>query len=226
MSWPANARKTIPVPWHFDIGNLSGNSIPETYLTFTWHFEEYDTGHLPGTSVHVRAGCQCEDARNTTSTAQNLDKDRSFPTCKPLTHQDRNGGGSHRTGRSGTELNQSRVTSNLHQKGPQHLTFIQVAAELPRAYLNDMSWNPATVHQPVPMGNQHLVIEDSLTRNLTEIHVMGQTTAISCGGASVAQVIRMREIQKVGRVQALVFMIGANFFSRKPFTPKQKGNRC
>ena len=53
-------------------------------------------------------------------------------------------------------------------------TFVQVAAEHPRACLNGMSWNPATIHQPVPTGSQHLIIANSLVRDLTEILVVAK----------------------------------------------------
>ena len=45
----------------------------------------------------------------------------------------------------------------------------QVAAEHPRACLNDMSWNPATSDQVIPPGIRHLIIGDSLVRDLNEI---------------------------------------------------------
>ena len=68
---------------------------------------------------------------------------------------------------------------------------MQVAAERPRACLNGMTWNPAAIHQSVPTGSQHLIIGDSLVRDLIQVLVGGQTTVISFGGASVAQVIKM-----------------------------------
>ena len=76
-----------------------------------------------------------------------------------------------------------------------HNQFAQVAAEHPRACLNYMSWNPARRNQVIPPGNRHLVIGDSLVRDLIEIFVHGQNTALSFGGASVAQVIKMMEFQ-------------------------------
>ena len=78
-------------------------------------------------------------------------------------------------------------------------TFVQVAAEHPRACLNGMTWNLAMIHQPVPTGSQHLIIGDSLVRDLKDILVVGQTAVISFGGASVAQVIKMMELQNDDR---------------------------
>ena len=101
-------------------------------------------------------------------------------------------------------------------------TFVQVAAEHPRACLNGMSSNLATIKQSVPMGRQRLIIGDSLARDLTEIFVVGQTTAISFGGASVAQVIKMMELQNDDWLDTLIMVIGTNDVSRNPVTPEPK----
>ena len=100
--------------------------------------------------------------------------------------------------------------------------FTQVAAEHPRACLNDMSWNPATSDQVIPPGSRHLIIEDSLVRDLNEIFVYGQTTTLSFGGASVAQVIKMMEFQSEDHLDTLVIMLGTNDVSRAPVTPECK----
>ena len=101
-------------------------------------------------------------------------------------------------------------------------TFEQVAAEHPRAYLNGMTRNPAAIHQPVPTCSQHSIIGDSLVRDLNQILVGGQTTVISFGGASVAQVIKMMQLQNDDRVDALTVMIRTNDVSRNPITPEAK----
>ena len=80
-------------------------------------------------------------------------------------------------------------------------TFVQVAAEHPRPCLNGMTWNRATIHQPMPTGSQHLIIGDSLVKDLKDIIVVGHTAAISFGGASVAQMIKMMELQNDDRVE-------------------------
>ena len=100
--------------------------------------------------------------------------------------------------------------------------FPQVATEHPRACLNDMSWNPATSDQLIPPGNRHSIIGDSLVRDLKEIFVYGQTTALSFRGASVAQVIKMMEFQSEGYLDTLVIMLGTNDVSRAPVTPESK----
>ena len=100
--------------------------------------------------------------------------------------------------------------------------FTQVAAEHPRACMNEMSWNPATSDQVIPPGNRHLIIGDSLLRDLNEIFVYGQTTALSFGGASVAQVIKMMEFQSEDYLDTLVIMLGTNDVSRAPVTPESK----
>ena len=100
--------------------------------------------------------------------------------------------------------------------------FTQVAAEHPRACLNDMSWNPATSDQVIPPGSRHLIIGDSLVRDRNEIFVYGQTTTLSFGGASVAQVIKMMEFQSEDHLDTLVIMLGTNDVSRAPVTPESK----
>ena len=100
--------------------------------------------------------------------------------------------------------------------------FTQVAAEHPRACLNDMGWNPATSDQVIPPGSRHLIIGDSLVRDLNEIFVYGQTTTLSFGGASVAHVIKMMEFQSEDHLDTLVIMLGTNDVSRAPVTPESK----
>ena len=95
--------------------------------------------------------------------------------------------------------------------------FVQVAAEHPRACFNGMAWNPAISNQAIPPGSPHLVVGDSLVRDLNEIFVNGQTTLLSFGGASVAQVIKMMEFQG-----ELVMMLRNNDVSRAPVTPEGK----
>ena len=64
--------------------------------------------------------------------------------------------------------------------------FLQAAAE---------NNNQAVNNQAIPFGSRYLIMRDSLVRNLNEIFVSDQTTALSFGGASVAQVIKMMEFQ-------------------------------
>ena len=59
-------------------------------------------------------------------------------------------------------------------------------------------------------------------RDLNEIFVYGQTTAMSFGGASVAQVIKMMEFQSEDYLERLVIMLGTNDVSRAPVTPESK----
>ena len=123
----------------------------------------------------------------------------------------------------GPVLNGNKVRSrviDIRKDLNTRSNFVQVAAEHPRACLNGMTWNPVTIHQPVPTGSQHLIISDSLVRDLKDILVVGQTAAISFGGASVAQDIKMMELQSDDRVHTLTLMIGTNDFSRNPVTPE------
>ena len=59
-------------------------------------------------------------------------------------------------------------------------------------------------------------------RDLNEIFVNGQTTVLSFGGASVAQVIKMMEYQREDHLDTLVIMLGTNVVSGAPVTPKGK----
>ena len=97
--------------------------------------------------------------------------------------------------------------------------FMQVATEHPRACLNGMGWNPAISTQAIPSGSRHLVIGDSLVRDLNESFVNGQTTVLSFGGASVAQVINMMEFQGEDHLDTLVIMLGTNDVSRANGNP-------
>ena len=100
--------------------------------------------------------------------------------------------------------------------------FVHVAAEHPRACMNGMSWNPAISTQVIPPGSRHLVVGDSLVRNLNEIFVSGQTSVLSFGGASMAQVIKMMEFQGEDHLDTLVIMLGTNDVSRVHVTPEGK----
>ena len=59
-------------------------------------------------------------------------------------------------------------------------------------------------------------------RDLNEIFVYGQTTTMSFGGASVAQVIKMMEFQSEDHLDTLVIKLGINDVSRAPVTPESK----
>ena len=76
--------------------------------------------------------------------------------------------------------------------------------------------------KPGRSGNRHLIVGDSLVRDLNEIFLSGQTTVLSYGGASVAQVIKMMETQNEDQVDTLIVMLGTNDISRAPVTPESK----
>ena len=104
--------------------------------------------------------------------------------------------------------------------------FLQVAAEHPRACPNGMSWNPAISNQKTRLGSRHLVVGDSMVRDLNEIFVSGQTTVLSFGGASVAQVIKMMEFQGEDQLDTLVIMLGTNNILRALLPQKADGSPC
>ena len=76
--------------------------------------------------------------------------------------------------------------------------------------------------QAIPSGNCHLIVGDSLVRDLNEIFVSGQTIVVSYGGASVVQVIKMMESQNEDQVDTLIVMLGTNDISRGPVTPESR----
>ena len=59
-------------------------------------------------------------------------------------------------------------------------------------------------------------------RDLNQIFEGTQTTVISFGGASVAQVIKMMELRNQDRVDTLTVMIGTNDVSNNPVSPEVK----
>ena len=58
--------------------------------------------------------------------------------------------------------------------------------------------------------------------DLEDILVVGQTAVIYYGWASVAQVIKVMELQNDDRVDTLTLMIGTNDVLRNLFTPEAK----
>ena len=154
---------------------------------------------------------------------------RTLGTIVPSQHRDQSSNSSERATHTivpsgtahGRTYQKTRVVDIRKNLMTRH-QFTQVAAEHPRACLNDMSWNPATSDQVIPPGSRHLIIADSLVRDLNEIFVYGQTTTLSFGGASVAQVIKMMEFQSEDHLDTLVIMLGTNDVSRAPVTPECK----
>ena len=100
--------------------------------------------------------------------------------------------------------------------------FVQVAADHPRACLIGMGWKPALSNQAISSGSRHFVMGDSLVRDLNEIFVNGQTTVLSFGGASVAQLIKMMKFQGEDHLDTLVIILGTSDVSRAPVTPEGK----
>ena len=154
----------------------------------------------------------------------NRTTDRTLVRVVPSQRLDRSPSSSERTPRTivstetahGGTVQKSRVVDIR-----KNLT-VRNQFEHPRACLNGMGWNPAISNQAIPPGNRHLVIGDSLVRDLNEIFVNGQTTVLSFGGASEAQVIKMMKCQGKDYLDTLVIMLGTNDVSRAPVTPEGK----
>ena len=157
----------------------------------------------------------------------NRGTERTLVRIVPSQRRDHSSNSSERTTRTiacsapGGVFEKSRVIDIRKNLMARH-QFTQVPAEHPRACLNDMSWNPATNDQVIPPGSRHLIIGDSLVRDLNEIFVYGQTTILSFRGASVAQVIKMMEFQSEDHLDTLIIMLGTNDVSRAPVTPENK----
>ena len=157
----------------------------------------------------------------------NRGTERTLVRIVPSQRRDQSSNSSERATRTiacaapGGVFQKSRVVDIRKNLMARH-QFTQVPAEHPRACLNDMSWNPATNDQVIPPGSRHLIIGDSLVRDLNEIFVYGQTTTLSFGGASVAQVIKMMEFQSEDHLDTLIIMLGTNDVSRAPVTPESK----
>ena len=75
------------------------------------------------------------------------------------------------TGHDGT-IQRSRVV-DIRKNLTVHNQFVQVDTEHPRACLNGMDWKPAIINQAISSGSRHLVIGDSLVRDLNEIFFNG-----------------------------------------------------
>ena len=116
----------------------------------------------------------------------NRGTERTLVRIVPSQRRDHSSNSSERTTRTiacsapGGVFEKSRVVDIRKNLMARH-QFTQVPAEHPRACLNDMSWNPATNDQVIPPGSRHLIIGDSLVRDLNEIFVYGQTTILSFG---------------------------------------------
>ena len=153
---------------------------------------------------------------------------RTLGRVVPFQRFDRSSSSSERTPRTvvpaGTAhdgtIQKSRVV-DIRKNLTVRNQFVQVATEHPRACLNGRGWNHAISNQAILSGSRHLVIGDSLVRDLNEIFVNGQTTVLSFGGTSVAQVIKMTEFQGEDHLDMLAIMLGGTIdVSRAPVTPE------
>ena len=153
--------------------------------------EKNDTGpfrHLSGSQFQDLFNQVARAARN----AINRTTGRTLGRVVPSQRLDQSLSGSERIHMRithGGTIQKSRVV-DVRKNLTVCNQFVQVAAEHPRACLNGMGWNPAICNQAIPPGSRHLIVGDSLVRDLSEIFVNGQTTFLSFGGgASAAQVM-------------------------------------
>ena len=69
----------------------------------------------------------------------------------------------------------------------------------PRACYNRSTWYPAVNLQQPPLGTSHLILGDSLGRQLVQsLRTSWITTVMAFGGATIAQVFRMVELMNQG----------------------------
>ena len=84
----------------------------------------------------------------------------------------------------------------------------------PRACFNRATWNPAVNLQPPPLGTSHLILGDRLVRVLSNLRTSWVTTVMAFGGATIAQLFRMVELMKPGRIPNVMILVGTNNISR------------
>ena len=84
----------------------------------------------------------------------------------------------------------------------------------PRACVNRPTWSPAVNMQQPPLGTSHLILGDSLVRVLQNLRTSWITTVIAFGGATIAQLFRMVELMKPGRIPNVMILVGTNNISR------------
>ena len=84
----------------------------------------------------------------------------------------------------------------------------------PRACFNRATWNPAVNLQQPPLGTSHLILGDRLVRVLSNLRTSWVTTVMAFGGATIAQLFRMVELKKPGRIPNVMILVGTNNISR------------
>ena len=84
----------------------------------------------------------------------------------------------------------------------------------PRACFNRATWNPAVNLQQPPLGTSHLILGDSLFRQLSNLRTSWMTTVMAFGGGTIAQLFRMVELMNPGRIPNETIQVGTNNISR------------
>ena len=83
-----------------------------------------------------------------------------------------------------------------------------------QACFNRSTWSPAVNMQQPPLGTSHLLLGDSLVRDLQSLRTWLITTVIAFRGATIAQQYQMIELMNPGRVSNIMILIGTNNMSR------------
>ena len=103
---------------------------------------------------------------------------------------------------------------DVQKKNQVKNNFTGVPDTDPRVCLNRSTWSPAKNLQQLSLGTLHLILGDSLVQILQNFRTSWITTVIAFGGATIAQLYRMVELTKPGRIPNVMIVVGTNNVSR------------
>ena len=107
----------------------------------------------------------------------------------------------------------SRVI-DMQKNNQLKFSFTGILDTDPRACFNRSTWSPAVNMQQPPLGTSHLILGDSLVRVLQSLRTSWITTVMAFRGATIAQLFRMVELMKPGRIPNVSILVGTNNKSR------------
>ena len=79
-----------------------------------------------------------------------------------------------------------------------------------RDYFHDGTWVEYFVLPRIPEGTIHLIIGDSLVRDLTRIQAHWQVGILMFSGAVMPQMLASRQMLKIGKIYTVKLMMGTN----------------
>ena len=107
-----------------------------------------------------------------------------------------------------------KKVSDVQKNNQFKYSFTGVPDTDSRACFNRSTWSPAVNLQQSPLGSSHLILGDSLVRELQTLMTSWITTVMAFGGATIAQLFRMVELMNPGRIPNIMILIGTNNVSR------------